>query len=433
MVVSDGNTRSEPIAVLYAGYLQIFGSVGAHPQFHHITNPPPGYEFVQADPISSDAVPRIVRGTVKLVRLLYLLGPTAKLLLSARRKGAKPYEAIRFMRTRGGFRTQAAIPKNTRLAFLPTWPYILGQVPWVIEIEDVITLFAPFIRNGHTSSIEICDTPFYPVVKALIESDSCRGIICHVKSTADSIPLLFKNQKLREKIVHVPLGIVKPPVPPERKKQQDDVINILFTNSWHQDPTNFYLRGGLDLLEAFTILSSKYPNIRLILRTRLPSDLDGRYLSMIKENWRIKVMDQILSFDDMKKLMLKTDIYVLPSARVHVVSILEAMAYGIAVVVSDGWGIEEYVENGWNGIITRGRYGKCSWMDTDGMLKEDYTHLFSTDPFVVDELVDSLSTLLEDQELRERLGQNGRRDVENKFSLNNWNKGLKRAFDQALS
>ena len=40
------------------------------------------------------------------------------------------------------------------------------------------------------------------------------------------------------------------------------------------------------------------------------------------------------------------DIYLLPSARIHVVSILQAMSYGLAVVASDGWGIEEYIEHG---------------------------------------------------------------------------------------
>jgi glycosyltransferase involved in cell wall biosynthesis len=155
---------------------------------------------------------------------------------------------------------------------------------------------------------------------------------------------------------------------------------------------------------------------------------------MIMKNWRIKVVDQFLPADEMRELISSSDIYVLPAARIHVVSILEAMAYGLAVVVSDGWGFQEYVQDGWNGIVVGGRYGKCSWMDTaNGMLREDYSSLWTPDAVVIGGLVDALSALIEDRELCERLGHNARRDVETKFSTDNWNRGLKKAFDKALS
>lgn len=410
-------TERETIKVLYAGYLPAFGSVGTHPQFHCLTNPPPGYEFVH---ISSG----------NLWRITHLLRSSAKLFLSAVRNGAKPDEVMRFISTRD-IRSQLQIPTSSRLAFLPTYPYILGQVPWVIEIEDTTTLFTPFLWNGQTSSLEIWDAPYYPAVKALLESDSCRGIVCHVKSTAESIPLLFNNAALHKKTTYIPLGISLPPTLPLPQKRDDNMIRILFTNSWKPGRRNFYLRGGLDLLEAFSILASRYPNLRLILRTALPPDLDSRYLKII-ESCRIEVVDRFLLIDDLQELMSNVDIYVLPSARIHVVSILEAMAHGLAVVASDGWGIEEYVEDGRNGIIVRGRYGKCSWMDANGMLREDYKPLFSSDPFVVSGLVDSLSTLIEDRELREVLGQAARRDIETRFSIDNWNRGLAEVFDQAL-
>jgi glycosyltransferase involved in cell wall biosynthesis len=192
------------------------------------------------------------------------------------------------------------------------------------------------------------------------------------------------------------------------------------------------LPGGLDLLEAFSILASRYPNVRLILRTALPPDLDSRYLRIIQD-YPIEVVDQFLPTNHMEELLSNVDIYVLPSARLHVVSILEAMAHGLAVVVSDGWGITEYVEHYRNGIVVRGRYGKCSWMDVNGMLREDYSPLFASDPLVVSGLVDSLSTLIEDRDFCERLGKAARKDIETKFSIENWNRGLKKVFDRALS
>lgn len=135
----------------------------------------------------------------------------------------------------------------------------------------------------------------------------------------------------------------------------------------------------------------------------------------------------------MERLFSSADIYVLPSARLHVVSILQAMAHGLALVVSDGWGIDEYVDDGRNGVVVSGRYGKCSWMDTNGMLRESYNPLLSADGVVVDRLVEKLSDLIENTNRRRELGEAARKDIDVKFSIANWNSGLTKAFDRALS
>jgi glycosyltransferase involved in cell wall biosynthesis len=326
---------------------------------------------------------------------------------------------------------------DIKLAFLPSTPFILGQAPWVIEIEDTTTLFAPFPRiNGKRLNPRlfgldgVYDSGFFPSVKALLEDDSCRGIICHVRSTAESIPVLFKNPKLADKVSHIPLGIrTRPKL---KTGVADDGVTILFTNSWHQGATGFYLRGGLDVLEAFSKLYSEGARVRLIIRSKLPEDLPLRYREVI-QRCNVKVIDQFLSADEIESLFNGADIYVLPSARLHVVSILQAMAYGLAVVVSDGWGIPEYVDHERNGLIVPGRYGKASWMDGNGMLMEDYRPLFSADSTITNGLAETLSTLIEREGMRKTLGETARKDVETTFSIERWNLGLARAFDKALS
>jgi glycosyltransferase involved in cell wall biosynthesis len=109
------------------------------------------------------------------------------------------------------------------------------------------------------------------------------------------------------------------------------------------------------------------------------------------------------------------------------------MAYSLAIVASDGWGIKEYVDSGRNGLIVPGRYGTCSWMDNNGMLKEDYRPLFSANVTFANALAHALSTLIKDKEMRRHLGENGRRDVETKFSIDQWNSGLVKAFNKALA
>ncbi|HZU35696.1 MAG TPA: glycosyltransferase family 4 protein, partial [Gemmataceae bacterium] len=301
--------------------------------------------------------------------------------------------------------------------------------PWVIEIEDPTTLFYPFIQNGNTAHRQIRDTPWFPAVKTLLEADHCKAILTHMQSTARLVGTLFDSAAIRQKIVYTPLG-VRLPTRWQRHGPTDE-IHLVFINSWCQIPNNFYVRGGLDLLEAFAILHERYPQLRLTLRTGLPG-LPERYHKIMEESW-VRVIDRFLPFEEMEALLATSHIFLLPAARVHIVSLLQAMSYGLAVVTSDGWGIEEYVEHERNGLVVRGRYGKVSWADEEaGMLRENYGPMYQPDSDVVDGLVEAVSRLVEDHELRQRLGRTARRDVETKYTMERWNQGLKAAFDGAL-
>jgi len=108
------------------------------------------------------------------------------------------------------------------------------------------------------------------------------------------------------------------------------------------------------------------------------------------------------------------------------------MAYGLVPVVSDGWGMTEYVEHGRNGLVVGGRYGKVAWNDEhNGMLREHYAPMYRCDEHVTQNLVNELSQLADDAHLRRELGRNARHDAETRFTLAHWNVGLRRALDQA--
>jgi glycosyltransferase involved in cell wall biosynthesis len=134
----------------------------------------------------------------------------------------------------------------------------------------------------------------------------------------------------------------------------------------------------------------------------------------------------------MEALFTSADAYVLPAARLHVVSVLQAMASGLAIIVSDGWGMAEYITHGRNGLIVPGRYGRSSWMDSNGMLRENYQPLFRADPAVTNGLADALSSLIKDVQMRTTLAQTALNDIATRFSLERWNHDLAIAFDSAL-
>ena len=216
-----------------------------------------------------------------------------------------------------------------------------------------------------------------------------------------------------------------------QQHEPSPTINLLFTNSWHQAAESFYLRGGLEVLEAFAALRPAYPELRLTLRTRLPRDLLPRYQAIIQQGG-VTVLDEFLSATKLENLLLSSHVFLLPSARIHIMSVLQAMAYGLVPIVSDGWGMSEYVEHGKTGLVVSGRYGKVSWNDErNGMLRENYAPMYRCDPQVTQHVVNELSQLADDVELRREIGRNARRAVERQFSLARWNSGLKQVLDRA--
>jgi glycosyltransferase involved in cell wall biosynthesis len=455
-------TAQAAVPVEFAGWLPIFefsGNCGRHPQFKHTAEPPAGYRFSCSGPLRRPlpapadrglaglfaGVCRVVLALWAVLRpLLALFRPGAgcslrgrlrvlaaivRLYVTLRRSGGRLIPVLRFLQSRH-FQSQLLLGDYRGLVFLTSMPYTYGQNPWVLEIEDPTTLFYPLIQNGGTFDLDLARSPYFPIVKALLESDQCKGILTHMRSTARMVPTLFGSEIIRKKVSYAPLGV---PLPGRwQRHAETEHVNLVFINSWCQVPSNFCLRGGLDVLEAFGILRERYPQLRLTLRTHLPG-LAEHYHHILERGW-VRVIDRFLAADEMDRLLAESHIFLLPAARVHIVSLLQAMSYGLAVVASDGWGIAEYIDHERNGVIVKGRYGKVSWADEEaGLLREDYDPMGSADPVVVQGLVEAVSRLVEDRRLRRRLGLTARRDVQTQYSLEGWNRALKQAFDRALS
>lgn len=424
---------TRPTDVEYAGWLPIFahfGNCGAHPQFGHIEVPPDGYRFVKSlkpRPVDSSFFARWIDRAVRYSKVGWSAMSLAARLLG---QGISPEYVSEFLTSRCLW-SQLALPRNRELVFLTSVPYTYGQYPWVIEIEDVTTLFFPFLLNGQTAETDIRRLPVYKAVKMLLKDPMCRGIITHMRGTAAGIHQLFGDDEISQKVACIPMGVKLPPRWQEH--EPSDTIELLFTNSWHQQNVSFRLRGGIDVLHAFRILKRKYPQLRLTLRSSLPPEAEYPEVHRIIKECGVRVIDQFLPREELDQLLRQSHIYLLPAARIHIVSLLQSMAFGLVPVVSDGWGFSEYVDDGSNGLMVRGRYGKVSWQDAvTGFLREDYNSMTAADPAVVEQLVSQVSTLVENESLRRRIGQTARRTVETRYNLGEWNAGLKQAFDRAL-
>lgn len=154
-------------------------------------------------------------------------------------------------------------------------------------------------------------------------------------------------------------------------------------------------KGILDLVKAFRDIAHKYQNLKLVIIG--PSDLDERDKStndglkiIITEN---KLENKVIFTgyrEDIPELLSIIDIFVLPSYREGMpVSLLEAMAMEIPVIATNIRGCKEEVNDECGILYDKG--------DIEG-------------------LKSALSCLVEDRELRNKMGKKGRLRVVQMFN-----------------
>ena len=74
-----------------------------------------------------------------------------------------------------GLQTQAMMLAPCDLHFLHTAPLTHGRTPWILHIEEMITLFAPFVWHGISANVEIRKVPAYRFVRRMLESQIGRA------------------------------------------------------------------------------------------------------------------------------------------------------------------------------------------------------------------------------------------------------------------
>lgn len=150
-------------------------------------------------------------------------------------------------------------------------------------------------------------------------------------------------------------------------------------------------KGTYDLLEAIVILAERFPRLQVLLGG------DGELESIRSRAAALGIADKVrllgwVRGDDKRALLARASLYVLPSYHEGLpMSVLEAMAAGLPVVATPVGGIPEAVCDGVEGFLVQ--------------------------PGDVVALADRVGRLLADADLRQRMGEAGRRKVEQLFAV----------------
>ena len=296
------------------------------------------------------------------------------------------------------------------------------QDPWVVDFLGE----QPHVIVGGEHVFAICK----PLVRKALSSRACKKIIYDVEAGKRALLSLLGMPELERKI-----AVIYPATQAKRfvKRETRGPIRLLFIGSANIDSANqFETKGGRILLEAFLSLRHRYKDLELVVRSRVPRDVRDRFGSVEG----LTIMEEILPLGQLERLFLDADIFVAPVHTVPSKTIVQAMSYELPIVTTDVWSAPELIDDERTGILI---HHPTAHTFTDGFVvhfdSREYRQVLSTvNPELVRGVVDSVTRLIEDPDLRRRLGKEARRQVEGgKFSTKQRNDALKRVLDEATA
>lgn len=312
--------------------------------------------------------------------------------------------------------------KNCDLIFSPNGMPIFFKKPWVTDVEIIHNAF---IGEGNPKHLK----RHRKSIQRMLASPYCKKIMPLYDTTRKDILRILDCSKFKDKIETVYFGIKSKKI---KKNYNQKTVDILFINSANKGyETQFYGKGGKEVVLSYLKLRKNYKNVRLIIRS---GDIPKDIMKLIAGKKDIVVIQERLPFKELEKLYLNSSVFFLPCFNAPISGFLEAMNYALPIITQDGFACKEFVHHNKNGfVVKRTRFIKECSRNLSNKLENIYKgHLI--DDSQIDEFVEKLSLLVEDKNLRKKMSQNSKKLVEpaGMFSIETRQKKLKKIFDQAI-
>jgi len=314
-------------------------------------------------------------------------------------------------------------PSGTSLTY-STGHLVFRKEPWVVDLEFVTQLAGYNINHFRR---------YRRLIERRLASKYCKGIICWTHAGKRTLLQNMNCQGFKHKIKVIPLAVPKKEF--VKTYRNDGKVRLLFVDSANI-PGQFDIKGGKEILEAFAILCQRYPNLELVVRSNVPRHIKNCYQEL--ENLRF--VDKIIAWKDLEKEFKLTDVFLYPSHATPGLAILDAMSYELPVITTSIWANPEMVVDGETGLLISESRQVLYYVE-DSIPNWNYLpgspfmkSIELVDPVMVNELVEKASILIENPELRRKMGRAGRRQIETGvFSVEKRNEKLKRVLDEATN
>jgi glycosyltransferase involved in cell wall biosynthesis len=305
-----------------------------------------------------------------------------------------------------------------------TVPFGVDGLPWAFHIEQLNMLHAPM--TAFPKTVIRPNAAWVGILSDIFAAPECLGLVTHIRRTAELLRRLFPRPEIHAKLKHIPLGIDVPArraAPAARRR----VRTLLFTNSLGTD--NFFLRGGCEALCAAAKFAHTRNDVRFVFRASPPDMPSTAARARWSRSPNVEWIAQPLSEAEIEELYRESDIFLLPSGLLHAVSIVRALRCGLALVVADAFGVDEFVRHGVNGMIVPGRRALLYPHDEQTLFYEDARVLKEAAPAPVDgrfhrRFVATVERLLDDPSLTARLRRNAARGAARNHDGRRWAREL---------
>src|SRR3989344_2106512 len=342
--------------------LNVFINPGVHPQFEEIINfPPKNVKYIYNKPKGNhnDFFMRKKRIFITFVQRYLQIPRMAKI------KNAKKYDLIHS--------TRGILIRNKK--------------PWIVDLEsgaafaglEWVSLKKPIMKK---------------IIRRYLSSPYCKKIIPQSEAAKKTLLENIDCSGFEDKIETLYLAYHTTKL----KRKPSSIVRLSFIGR------DFYEKGGHDVQEAFKILNKKYPG-----------KVSLKYKGNVPEKHKLNLPNVKKFYEE---IFGDCDIYVQPTTIDSFgVSILEAMSTGLPIVCTDDFTLPELVEDGFNGFLVKSHVHWYPYL-LEGKSQEYQKMAEQDHPETVKELVEKLSILIENRELREKMGINSFALVESgKFSI----------------
>lgn len=216
-------------------------------------------------------------------------------------------------------------------AVVYVWGAIIASGRFIVDLDNPWSLVGYNLRA----------MPIYLFfIRRLLMSERCLEIRCMSEACRLSLKALFGDDVFSKATVHYPCI---PQVVTDIPVRLADECRFLFVG------TQFEIKGGVALLKAFRRVYEQTNNARLDVITHLPAE----YTHLAEGCPGIHVHEAKFTRSEIhEQFMRQADVLVLPTyVESFGMVALEALAYGLALIATDVYALNELVEDGINGSL----------------------------------------------------------------------------------